>query len=79
MWQPIENAPKDGTDVLVVNTKWLIGVPAYFVSKEYLMREYGSADWMEGGWYPSHKFHFDLPEVVLQPTHWQPLPPPPTT
>lgn len=77
-WQSIETAPKDGTDVFVFRAdRWLCPVPAYFVGPEYLEREYGDPEYMEAGWYPSFKFLFDLPEVTMEPTHWQPLPEPP--
>jgi hypothetical protein len=73
-WKPIETAPRDGTDVHVISTKWLMPVPAHFTSREYLAREYGDPDMMEEGWYPSTGFLFDLPEVTIEPTHWMPLP-----
>lgn len=76
-WQLIETAPRDQVTVHV----WLAGalapLPAYFVSRDYLEREYDDAEYMEEGWYPSHDFYFDLPETVLAPTHWMPLPAPP--
>lgn len=78
-WHPIATAPKDGSDVHVISDKWLLPVPAHFTSREYLLREYGNADMMEEGWYPSYGFLFDLPEVTIDPTHWMPLPPPPTS
>jgi hypothetical protein len=77
-WMPIESAPKDGTDVHVTSSKWLMPVPAHFTSKGYLQKEYGDQDCMEEGWYPSCGFLFDLPEVTIDPTHWMPLPPPPS-
>ncbi len=73
----MENAPRDGTDVHVWFRGCLVPVPAYFISREYLQEEYGDPDHMEQGWYPSLAFPFDLPEIVLQPTAWQHLPPPP--
>lgn len=76
-WKPIETAPRDHTTVHVISTKWLEPVPAYFVSRDYLEREYGDANYMDAGWYPSNEFLFDLPEVRLDPTHWMPLPEPP--
>lgn len=73
-WQPIETAPRDGTDVHVISKKWLIPVPAHYVSHEYLKEAYGNADYLETGWYPSMAFLFDLPEETIEPTHWMPLP-----
>lgn len=78
-WQPIETAPKDGADVLVMNQKWLMSCPAGYFSKEYFEREYSDPNYMEEGWYPSAGFLFDLPEVVIEPTHWMPLPSPPNS
>jgi hypothetical protein len=72
-WQPIDTAPKDGTDVWVMNPKWLMPCPAGYFSKEYFEREYSDPDYMEEGWYPSAGFLFDLPEVVIEPTIWMPI------
>lgn len=77
MWRPIAEAPKDGTDVWVMSRRWLMPCPAHFTSREYLAREYGDPEHMEEGWYPSHGFLFDLPEVTIEPTHFMPLPAPP--
>jgi hypothetical protein len=76
-WQPIETAPQDGSDVQVISSKWLAPVVAYFVSSKYLRDEYEDEDIMSVGWYPSHINLFDLPEVVLFPEFWMPLPKPP--
>ena len=73
-WQPIESAPKDGTYILVSN-------PA------------AGGSWV-AHWFPvavsGYKFdqlwrsvmlnHWHIPEKTryVPPTHWMPLPPPPT-
>ena len=77
-WKTIETAPKDGTTVHVISTKWLMPVPAYYISREYLAREYDDPDMMDEGWYPSPGFLFDLPEVTIDPTHWAAIPPKPS-
>ena len=78
MWQPIETAPKDGSQILLTN-----GVDVaqgWWVNEEQFIEEIrdidgrhvdqiesdGFTDWLdcEGGMNPS-------------PTHWMPLPPPP--
>jgi hypothetical protein len=62
-WQPIETAPKDGTNVLVGHER------AVF-----------SGWWSEsaGGWVDgSTDMYEDL--IVYHPTHWQPLPPLPSS
>lgn len=65
MWQPIETAPKVGEDVLL----WVSGIPmvAYWLSQ---MCE-------TPGWHISdgHKSHL---LAAGTPTHWMPLPLPPT-
>jgi hypothetical protein len=49
-WQPIETAPRDGTDIQIIRAdRWLCPVPAYYVSEEYLesmvgKRSYGTMD-----------------------------------
>jgi hypothetical protein len=63
-WQPIETAPRDGTEVLAWGT----------------LHEYGEDDgeqpqhlvavWIETGWYSPTLGHWE-------PTHWMHLPPPP--
>ena len=76
-WQPIESAPKDGTDIHVWVRGSLVPVPAHFTSREYFAREYDNPEYMEEGWYPSYGFLFDLPEITIDPTHWIPIPEPP--
>jgi hypothetical protein len=65
-WQPIKTAPKDGTNVLLVNRKGNIA--------SGLWQGEGSSMgwWLRGGNRPNTFFndHFG-------PTHWQPLPKPP--
>jgi len=76
-WKTIDSARKDGTDIHLWVRGSLTPVPGYFISKQYLAREYGDEDYMDEGWYPSCGFLFDLPEVTIDPTHWMPLPEPP--
>jgi hypothetical protein len=62
-WQPIENAPMDGTQILgawqCLNKTWDMNAMFYF-------EEDG-----EGGWFDYHA------EYMHNPTHWMPLPPTP--
>jgi hypothetical protein len=57
-WQPIETAPKDGTDILVYDN----GV--MFVTS------WVDVDGWQGWW--------ETGRVEPPPTHWMPLPDPPT-
>ena len=64
-WQPIETAPKDGTDILLYTLKHeqIVGV--------FKTRTDGSAFW-ECGVYPT-----GFSAIVNVITHWMPLPDPP--
>jgi hypothetical protein len=71
MWQPIETAPKDGTAILL----W---APYYAWSV-------WQGCWSGTGWIVPNPVIGDDLSVAGHlplggyPTHWQPLPPPPTT
>lgn len=65
-WQPIETAPKDGTPVMLFARSKLATAPAPVVG------------WMIDGEWIECCFAPNRP-VGLVPTHWQPLPEPPTT
>lgn len=60
-WQPIESAPKDGTEILL-----------YCPTSEVFVGIY-CAGWGRG-WAP--RFYDDTPDFI--PTHWMPLPDPPS-
>ena len=70
-WQPIETAPKDGTWVLVWGPleAWSSVKAAWYA----MNRRIGRAYWkMDGEW-------DDYELADNQPTHWMPLPDPPTS
>lgn len=62
-WQPIETAPKDGTEV------WA------YASEQVRMKWSEGFDW--GLWIYSDELLQDVCPEPEQPTHWMPLPPPP--
>lgn len=72
-WQPIETAPKDGRGVLMIDMTAVspeASTAYYYEGKWWLLAEDDrpreDGDWAYNcPWYES-------------PTHWQPLPPPPT-
>lgn len=74
-WQPIETAPKDGTDVIVmymhINTQ---------IVHNAFWNDYEDADKDEIGWWSYE--HSEVSRIKLDdwmsPTHWMPLPAPPT-
>lgn len=61
-WQPIETAPKDGTEILAYGRKQ---DGAYFVAFEY------------GDWWCAGPWDEGWCELNHAPTHWMPLPEPP--
>lgn len=82
-WQPIETAPKDGTKVDL----WVITRGCYENKDERIP----DASWEDGGWgtcetlqgtYGHWHFEYDGPAKkghhCVKPTHWMPLPNPPS-
>ena len=68
-WQPIETAPKDGTRILV----------SCVYEVEGQTHSYEWADWW--GWDDEWEGWLDFPSQIpapVPPTHWMPLPAPPT-
>lgn len=65
VWQPIETAPKDGTEVLIYDAAWCGGPPRREVSRwTWTINRKGER--IGGDW-----------SGVSAPTHWMPLPSPP--
>ncbi len=66
-WQPIETAPKDGTEILIGRfdedgSEW-----------------YATAEWWVRSWAFMWAKNIDHPVLIdFEPTHWRPLPPPHT-
>lgn len=74
-WQPIETAPKDGTEILVyknVATVDIIHI-ASWVNQDEWMHETECGD---GWWsYTENSVSQRMLEGYKYPTHWMPLPP----
>lgn len=72
-WQPIETAPKDGSTVLVYPATWSnrTGSTAHWNGDTYAKnpRPY---------WERDDAFGRVMQSREKPPTHWMPLPPPPT-
>lgn len=73
-WQPIETAPKDGTDILVIEplNNCYGKITNAFWEKEQNKIFDGHKITIEGYWAESCDN-----QLVLEPTHWMPLPKPP--
>lgn len=67
-WQPIETAPRDGTEVLANDTS---GIGSRVVVAKYLAGD----EW--SGWIYDDDMLTDCNPLGPRPSHWMPLPPPP--
>jgi hypothetical protein len=68
-WQPIETAPKDGAEILLgfAGEKWIV--------QGRWVGDYKARD---GAWWALNNDPTDAWGGELYPTHWMPLPSPPT-
>jgi hypothetical protein len=80
-WQPIETAPKDGTRIVVWGPlavmrdgQRLATDPCAHVMLFKRIRDSAAGDW----WSPSLPTMPDFWQLAHFPTHWMPLPAPPT-
>ena len=74
-WQPIETAPKDGTDVIVM----YMHIETQCVFNAFYASEVDGWEKRDVGWWSYE--HGEVSRILLNgfmtPTHWMPLPPPP--
>lgn len=78
-WQPIETAPKDGTEILLTNGKTV--AEGQWCDEEPYIREYRDADgrWIDQQESDGFEGWMDWSGGMKpDPTHWMPLPPAPT-
>lgn len=79
-WQPIETAPK-GRKVIVGYRnslgKWRTVMGCYYLAGT-LESDADDSGWAPEGWYEESETHEDIMPCDCEPTHWQPLPEPPT-
>lgn len=66
-WLPIESAPKNGAEILA------------FASGEFGDLFYGVAQWAEANAAFTNSVAGWFWPFAIRPTHWMPLPPPPTS
>jgi len=78
IWQPIETAPRDGTEILLSNGKDV--AQGWYVHDEGGITEHRDLDgnWMDQTESDGYIGWFDVGGCMgPDPTHWMPLPPPP--
>ena len=67
-WQPIETAPKDGATILLYFPK------GYWADD----RDIAIGFWSDGDWYSGEADSTPMTGFGSFPSHWMPLPEPPT-
>ena len=65
IWHPIETAPKDGQHLM-------LGM----ADEQYVAEGY--YDEAADAWFPPLQSDTDMPDMRIYPTHWMPLPAPPS-
>lgn len=72
-WKPIETAPNDGTEILA----WAddVVIVSYRYDENDRKKQRGKL-WLDNSY---DDFSCGLASVPYDPTHWMPLPEPPTT
>lgn len=76
-WQPIETAPKDRS-ILVVGGTWSSdGGGSGMCDNDYPLTQSVIACWQRDGWCMGNGDAYNE-EWWATPTHWMPLPPPPS-
>lgn len=76
-WQPIETAPRDGTEVLVgkdIATVWIVRNARWVNANDWVPPE---NDEVDGWWAYRNSVTQELLEGIFEPTHWIPMPQPP--
>lgn len=70
-WQPIETAPKDGTEILLCQATNADGKPITGTSWGIFVQV---AAWWEGDGWTVYCSLVQEPSLHFEPTHWMPLP-----
>lgn len=76
-WQPIDTAPKDGTDILLCKAIDADGKP---IDADAFGLFVQRASWWsdeDGGAWVVYCSMVQEPILFFRPTHWMPIPPPP--
>ena len=80
-WQPIETAPKNGTEVLIWRPDAGVLLARYGCLGDWLNENesltYSDSDLWAGDWFMADFISGGRLSDEYPPTHWMPLPPPP--
>jgi hypothetical protein len=79
-WQPIETAPKDGTEIIVGNdqaTVWITRGSWWSDGEHWATQGYDKQEEAAGWWSYANSVGQDKLNDYRQPTHWLPMPTPP--
>jgi len=79
-WQPIETAPKDGTPFLAWYDKTAYGVPLSWAILRWCAEYNDGGVFKDGAWatFRGEDYGWDAHIPCFPPTHWKPLPAPPS-
>lgn len=76
-WQPIETAPKDGTEILLgvdIATVWIVRNGRWVDADDWVPP---AEDGISGWWCYTNSVTQELLEGIYEPTHWCPMESPP--
>jgi hypothetical protein len=69
-WQPIETAPRDGTDILLAFPGYKRACIGHYYDRTEM--KFGQVVRESRGWHDGYWLH--IGDEVPEPTHWMPLP-----
>lgn len=67
-WQPIETAPKDGTNIDLWAKCWIAG------DDSFMWRRFADCYWTKGDSMTNHSSYWVRMDTGWYPTHWMPIP-----
>lgn len=76
-WQPIETAPKDGTTILIYGGTYFHDNDGSWNADDSQLKHVTTAYFRRDGWCMGFGESYN-DEIWAKPTHWMPLPTPPT-
>ncbi len=76
-WQPIETAPRDGTEIIVgvdIASVWIVRNARFVKATNWTPQE---PDDVDGWWAQRNSVTQEHLDGIYEPTHWLPMPDPP--